>query len=191
MNPYRKRIFAEVEKILINQKPFINILDFGSGDGWFSEMFLKKGFSSDITSLDIKKRHNCHIDTILYDGENIPFPNKYFELSFTSDVIHHSHNPQKVLREILRCTKRGFLIKDHTLKNNLDFLTLCLLDIIGNSLPKIDCPFNYQKEFEWFKTIEEEGFELKKIISPLECHVRITGRLTNHLQFLSFWERMN
>lgn len=191
MNPYRKRIFTEVEKILIDQKPFINILDFGSGDGWFSEMFLKKEFSSNITSLDIKERTNFYLKPMLYDGGNIPFPNKYFELSFTSDVIHHSPNPKQTLKEILRCTKKKFLIKDHTFKNNFDFLTLCLLDIIGNSIPEINCPFNYQKEFEWFQTIEEEGFQLQKLIFPLSCHTRIMGKLTNHLQFLSFWERIN
>lgn len=64
------------------------------------------------------------------------------------------------------------------------------MDIVGNLEPGVDFVFNYQKEFNWFKLIEPEGFKLEWLIHPANCHSGFLGKTTNYLQFIGLWKRI-
>lgn len=45
------------------------------------------------------------------DAENLPFPDDTFDLVYSWGVIHHSPDPMRALREIVRCTRPGGEVK--------------------------------------------------------------------------------
>jgi len=47
----------------------------------------------------------------LADGENLPYPDKTFDLVYSYGVIHHTPDPIKAIGEIIRVTKVGGTVK--------------------------------------------------------------------------------
>jgi hypothetical protein len=45
------------------------------------------------------------------------------------------------------------------------------------------------RDWEWFGTLEESGFDLVELIHPARCHRSLLGWATNHLQFAGLWRR--
>lgn len=190
MNPYRKRIWSQFEEILPSLAPEAPVLDFGSGDGWFASQMLSTGKTRDLTAYEIKLHPNVVHAPIIYGGGALPEPDQRFELSYSVDVMHHCPDPIAQIEDVLRCTRRYFLLKDHTYRTRLGQLELCVLDEIGNRKFGIPSLYQYQKRWSWFGPIQKQGFELKKLIHPAPCHVGAMGALTNPLQFIALWERV-
>lgn len=102
---------------LCKNKEFNNVLDVGSGDGAVLTYLDKNNFNKNIFSLEIsdsgiKKIKNKNLKTlkevVKFDGYNIPFEDKKFDLSTCSHVIEHVEHPRLLLREIARVSKNQF-----------------------------------------------------------------------------------
>jgi len=105
------------------------ILDFGCGEGnteyYFKEFFpVAKIFGIDISPKCIEAANQKGIEGINFvnfDGENVPFGDKSFDLVFTSMVFHHIPLAQhrKILDEIWRVLKPGgrFYLFEHNPQN--------------------------------------------------------------------------
>lgn len=107
---FRAKTFM-VDKIL----PFLDkkdkIIDIGSGSCSICEILSENGF--DITPLDIKNSSVVEsIKPIIYGGKKIPFPDKSFDVSLIITVLHHTQNPEKLLKEAKRVSKKIIIIED-------------------------------------------------------------------------------
>jgi SAM-dependent methyltransferase len=189
MNPYRQRIWTEFEKIMPSLEPQAKVLDFGSGDGWFARQMLDSGVAQNLTAYDIKLRPDAFYAPTIYDGGTLPLPDREFEMSYSVDVMHHCPDPTAQIEDVLRCTQRYFLLKDHTYRTRLGQWELCVLDEIGNRKFGVPSLYKYQRRWSWFGTIKKQGFVLRKLVYPSPCHVGALGALTNPLQFIALWER--
>ena len=189
MTKYKDRILHEIKKIIEGTGEINTALDFGSGDGWFSKSIIENGISKTITPIDIKKRKKNYIEPIIFNGLEIPFKDRNFDICYAIDVIHHCKEPIEALDEIARCSSRYILIKDHTMKNCIERTILTILDYIGNKRFGIPSPGNYQKKWEWEDHLEKNGWRIIKKIHPMNCHTGITGLLSNKLQYISLYER--
>ena len=56
MNAYRARIWSSIFNMMNRPLPYENVLDFGSGDGWFAKQFLDSGLVSNLIPIDVKRR---------------------------------------------------------------------------------------------------------------------------------------
>lgn len=90
---------------------FEKVVDVGSGDGAVLEWLEKQNFKHDINSLEISESGKKVIETRnlksvkevkIFDGYNIPFSDKQFNLALCSHVIEHVEHPRILLREIAR-----------------------------------------------------------------------------------------
>jgi SAM-dependent methyltransferase len=193
MNPMRQRVWAEFETILRPLAPFENVLDLGSGDGWFQHQMSTTGLAKQIKGIDVQRRdsnlEHVWVEPTLYDGGDIPFPDRAFDLSYSVNVLHHCPAPVAQLKELMRCSERYLLLKDHTYRTLWGRLLLCAMDEIGNRRFGVPSRYQYQHRWEWFSVIEEEGFTLRHFTFPAQMHVGITGAVTNPLQFIALWER--
>lgn len=95
----------------------INFLDFGCGDGIISDFFNVNFPNSKYTGIDIslesilqaKKKRTTNQDFLIFDGLNLPFKDKTFDVVFVACVFHHIHFEmhQIILSEIFRVLKKG------------------------------------------------------------------------------------
>ena len=84
------------------------ILDFGSGNCDLIK-FLKK--RNNVINIDIYK--GCE-NTLVYDGFNIPYPDKSFDIVFCMFVLHHIPHYKQIIKEIKRvCKKKIIIIEDY------------------------------------------------------------------------------
>src|SRR3989344_6603296 len=110
--PYSKR----ARELLLEWKPFIEIgkdtkvLQIGSGPlDIINYLKINHKYSIDPLADFFKERFKGidYESTNLQKGvgEDIPFPDKYFDIAIISNVLDHTHNPEKVLLEMNRVLK--------------------------------------------------------------------------------------
>lgn len=188
-NAYRRRILAVLRQILTPHMPFSRALDFGSGDGLFAQLFAAERIVDEVVPVDVQRRKQCRVQTTVYDGKTLPFDDRTFDLVYAMDVLHHCDDPRASLRELMRCSSKFVLIKDHTFRKPLGRLTLGVLDEIGNRRFGVPCLYNYQREWEWSNWLGDNGFVVEDLRHPVGCHAGPLARWLNRLQFIGLWRR--
>jgi len=93
---------------------FNKMIDIGAGDGNILSLLSEKNYCSDLTAVEIsdsaiqqikKKKIPGLMDIKQFDGYNLPFNDKQFDLAICSHVIEHVEHPRKLLSEIKRISK--------------------------------------------------------------------------------------
>jgi len=186
---YQECVLDHCASLLVGRGAAFKALDFGSGDGWFAERFPVRGLARTVTAIDVRRADGAPVDTVVYPGGALPFDDRAFDLVYSIDVLHHCDDPLFSLRELMRCTSRYLLIKDHVYETAAGFALLCVMDEIGNRLAGVSLPYRYQKSWAWRPAIEGEGFVLEGIVHPARCHPLLPRALTDRLQFVGLWRR--
>ncbi|RLJ01850.1 MAG: hypothetical protein DRP11_03810 [Candidatus Aenigmatarchaeota archaeon] len=111
----RTRTNTLLEEIVRRLPKNSRILDLGCGSGVFIEKLKEKGFKN-IIGLDINLEHLKYSLTIdknntlvLGKGEELPFRRK-FDAVICAEVIEHTKEPFKMLKEMRRILKPGGLL---------------------------------------------------------------------------------
>jgi ubiquinone/menaquinone biosynthesis C-methylase UbiE len=111
----RRLAVWRVEEKLIELTPHLkstdNILDVGSGNGVLCCELRNRGYS--VRALDIG--NFSFIDTvwpITYDGMRMPFKDLSFDVALLITVLHHAHDPERVLSEAKRVAKKIIVIEE-------------------------------------------------------------------------------
>lgn len=191
MNPYRKQVLKHISPLLSGAITSNTVLDFGCGDGWFATQVSCLLPDTKLTVIDIKRRANILIEPLIYSpGDALPFTDASFDLVYAIDVLHHCDSPQYYLEELARVARRYILIKDHTYKGAFGYLTLAVLDELGNRRFGIPSPQHYQREWEWDEFLASKGWKIRTMIHPCQCHFGLLGALSNHLQYVTLYERV-
>ena len=102
-----KQTFEQIQNHIKGSK----IIDIGSGEGYLSKILKDKGFN--IYPIDVKDRNK--IDSInfqVYDGQKIPFEDKSFDIALLMTVLHHTQNPDEIIKEAFRVSDRVIIIED-------------------------------------------------------------------------------
>jgi SAM-dependent methyltransferase len=188
MSSYKANVWSEVRPLMPATSN--RVLDFGSGDGWYAKRVIDEGFAKELVAVDVKRREHTYVEPLLYEGERLPFPDGHFDLVYAIDVLHHCPDPETMLKEMLRVASRHFVIKDHTYRNTIGKFALAVMDEIGNRRFGIPSPQNYQREWKWDGVFHQSGWKKQSIIYPARCHHGLLGVLTNHLQYVAHYERL-
>jgi 2-polyprenyl-3-methyl-5-hydroxy-6-metoxy-1,4-benzoquinol methylase len=117
---YRNRYKFVAEQLnILKEFSIENALNLGAGEGDYDPMianYTKKLTSCDINESDVlyAKQLNASLKNTTYQVENalqLSFPDDYFDLIVTCEVIEHVGQPVQMLREIARTLKpNGFVI---------------------------------------------------------------------------------
>lgn len=87
------------------------LLDAGCGTGWFSKEAYMRG--AQVISMDLGQNlldqvaKKCDSKRIVGSVLDIPFGDNYFDIVISSDVIEHTPDPQKAIREMKRVLKKN------------------------------------------------------------------------------------
>lgn len=145
--------------------PFCNInepiLDAGCGIGFWTEIFVKKGFSKvficDLTqtaitsTLERIKLQETKVTPAVMNVEALKYPDNFFSHVNCQGVIHHTPNPQNAIDEIFRVLAPGGTASISVYYKSPLFKIFVLSPIIGALLNKIGIGLRGRGREEIFK----------------------------------------
>ncbi|MDO8686734.1 MAG: methyltransferase domain-containing protein [Candidatus Berkelbacteria bacterium] len=87
------------------------VLDIGGGTGSIAKE-LSRITRADFTLLDVVDWNISDLPLVLFDGENIPFSDKEFDIALLLDVLHHSEKEEAVISEAMRVAKKVIVLEE-------------------------------------------------------------------------------
>jgi SAM-dependent methyltransferase len=102
---------------LCAKSPHATILEIGCGDGAILQRLEQIGFGSQFTGLEIspsavrkvqeKQIRNCEVR--LFDGYELPFSGKQFDLAILSHVLEHVEYPRRLINDAALVARNVFI----------------------------------------------------------------------------------
>lgn len=86
------------------------------------------------------------------------------------DTLHHTSNPQALLEEAIRVSRKYIVIKDHYLQGKISLYILKFMDWIGNEAHNVSLPYNYYQYESWEKIFDSLGLEKERLITKLNLY---------------------
>jgi SAM-dependent methyltransferase len=134
------------------------ILDVGCGDGRVAFEVSKLRPDVRLEGIDVLIRKETLIPVTRFDGERIPYGDASHDVVMLIDVLHHTHDPQILLREAKRVARQAIVIKDHTRDGFLAGPRLRFMDWVGNARHGVVLPYNYWPGSRWHSELKNLGF---------------------------------
>ena len=132
------------------------VLDVGCGDGLLAHGIGQRLPECAVHGIDVLVRGETHIPVEAFNGNSIPYEDDSFDSVLFVDVLHHTDDPMRLLREAVRVARRSIVIKGHTKNGFMADQTVRFMDRIGNAHHGVALPYNYWSQDEWekaFKTL--------------------------------------
>jgi ubiquinone/menaquinone biosynthesis C-methylase UbiE len=137
-----------------------SVLDVGSGDGLLARRVMDQRPDVRIEGVDVLARATSHIPVKLFDGVTLPFPDGSYDVVMMVDVLHHVTDQRRLLREMVRVSKRTVVIKDHFVRGPLAWRTLVFMDWVGNARYGVALPYAYWTKAEWDGAYADAGLRV-------------------------------
>lgn len=172
---HSKLVFSRRTKIIANLIAQLipneaQVLDVGCGDGLIDSYIMNLRPDANITGVDILKREKTYIPVTLYDGIKLPFSDNYFDCIIFIDVLHHTNNPEIILVEAKRVSKKTIIIKDHYCNNRFAYHRLKFMDWVGNKFHGVNLPYDYYSETKWNEAYQKLNLNKEKEILKLDLY---------------------
>lgn len=126
----RKKVLKIIEFHQIKADKY---LDIGTGNGDFTLMISSQICSNEIFGIDINneavslaKEKGINSFALNINNQKLPFPNDYFDLITSMDIIEHLTNSDNLLNEVFRVLKPGgvFLVSSPNIGSWLSIISL-------------------------------------------------------------------
>jgi ubiquinone/menaquinone biosynthesis C-methylase UbiE len=163
---HEKRVHGRrVDSLLRNLKGLIpensSVLDVGCGDGLLASLIQEQVPGSSLQGIDVLIRPDTKIPIAEFDGITIPMEDNSVDVVMMVDVLHHTDDPEIMVREAKRVARKWFVIKDHTRNGLLAYSTLRFMDWVGNAHHGVALPYNYLSKQEWLSLFERNQMEIE------------------------------
>jgi SAM-dependent methyltransferase len=136
------------------------VLDVGCGDGFIDKLVMERRPDLEISGIDVvMRRSETHIPVEPFDGTTIPYDDGSMDVVMLVDVLHHTETPVDLLREALRVSRDGLVLKDVTTgdPDRLAKATLTGMDWVGNARHDVPLPYNFFTREQWRAAFDELG----------------------------------
>ena len=147
-----------------------SILDVGCGDGVVAASVQSSRPDVTIRGVDVLPRERPHIPVEIFDGSKIPYPDSSFDVVMISDVLHHTEDPNVILREAHRVTRAYVLIKDHYRQGIAAQTRLRFMDWLGNARFGVSLPYNYWTPQQWKNAWDNIGLRVSEMRTDLHLY---------------------
>ena len=145
---YNARLENLQRRISPHLKAGDRVLDVGCGSGMLGKA-LEGAADVIVVGLERAPRQGAVIPVIGYDGRRIPFSDGSFDVVVLADVLHHEEDPERLLAECARVSRRLLVIKDHKADNWFQYLRICLIDWAANAPYGVPCLYRYASGQQW------------------------------------------
>jgi SAM-dependent methyltransferase len=160
---YEKRIQTLVEVISGHLAAGDRVLDVGCGSGALGGSLIARNGARGITVDGLEKhpRGGEPIHVVAYPGETFPLEENSYDVVIVADVLHHERDPDKLLREAVRVSRRLVIIKDHQVNGPLAYPRIALIDWAANAPYGVPCLYRYNTPAQWSEIAKR--FELETV----------------------------
>ncbi|MBI4999545.1 methyltransferase domain-containing protein, partial [Candidatus Gottesmanbacteria bacterium] len=111
---YKKTVWWQRMEIIEAVPYKAKVLDICCGNGYLAQL-IAKSKKAKVTCVDIDNFNQTEIPTILFDGVNLPFEDREFDIVILSYVLHHSEFAEELLSEAARvCRGKVIIYEDET-----------------------------------------------------------------------------
>ncbi len=145
----------------------VRVLDVGSGDGHLSALIQSKRPDISIEGIDVLARPKAHIPVRIFDGSHFPASDGSFDVVMFADVLHHTDDPNVLLREAHRVARLKVLIKDHFREGFGAAVRLRFMDWVGNARFGVALPYNYWTRAQWQAAWRQNKLEPEQMVTEL------------------------
>lgn len=137
------------------------ILDLGAGSCHISKLLKSQGYN--ITAVDVKNLSFFDdFQPVLYDGQKLPFANNEFAVGLLITVLHHTSNPENIIKEIQRVASKLLIIEEDIYANLWQKYATFFIDSLLN-LEFFHHPHSNKTDNEWRLLFKEMGLKLKDV----------------------------
>lgn len=150
--------------------PGSTILDVGTGDGQIARAIADAQEGTKVEGIDVMLRPETHIPVTLFGGTSIPFPDRSFDVVSFVDVLHHTEDPDILIREAARVARKAVIIKDHLSENSVQHMTLRLMDWVGNAPHGVVLPYNYVSRRQWDEWFAAAGLGIDSFTTDIPLY---------------------
>lgn len=108
------------------------VLDLGAGACMFTKLLYDRGYK--MTPVDIKDNSfykDINIRSEIYDGKHIKYKDNYFDACIMIAILHHTPDPDALVKEAVRVSKR-LIIKEDVITNIFQRLYTYFIDSLIN-----------------------------------------------------------
>lgn len=153
----RKRSEIVVSRILSYLKKTDKIIDIGSGTGDVAKLLRSKGMN--VTPVDVEDFHGVRLlETTIYDGKTLPFPDKTFDTALILMVMHHTPNPDLILSEVSRVAN-NIVVIETSFTTKLNRFWTIISDAVGNL--RLEAFWDsYKTDKQWRAVFDKHGFKV-------------------------------
>lgn len=92
-------------------KPHSRIIDIGAGKGLLAQELARR-FSARVTLVDVAQYNHTALPLTVCDSRALAFADNSFDYALLSFVLHHSPNPDTILREALRVAREVIVVEN-------------------------------------------------------------------------------
>jgi SAM-dependent methyltransferase len=189
---YGARLRELVRLILPHLRENDRVLDVGCGVGTLGHALMTHPKSPKgliVTGLERFARGGEPIPVRQYDGRTIPDPDRTHDVVIVADVLHHDTEPDAVVRECVRVSRRLLIIKDHQVKGPLAHQRISLIDWAANAPHGVPCLYTYNTPAEWDRFAGRFGLRTVEAHRSINLYPPIVNMMFGRsLQFLGVYQ---
>ncbi len=154
---FAKLRFENIKNYIVGDK----ILDLGAGNGLLA-LEIKKQLKKEVLLVDIIDYNYTDLPIIIFNPKDpLPIANEEVDTTILYCVLHHASNPEHLLHEAARVTKRRLVIKESYIEKENIMITNSFVDwffnrVIGDE--DINVPLNFLKIKSWETLLKSYGF---------------------------------
>lgn len=162
------------------------LLDVGCGDGTLAREVVRRRPEIEPTGVEIRARPQTAIPVREFDGRQLPFGDRTYDVVVMVDVIHHAEEPQRLLDEVARVATNCVIIKDHLTGAWLSHERLRLMDWVGNIGHGVPLRYAYWSPAQWAEAFRGAGLREVERREQLGLYgVPLTWVFERRLHFVS------
>ena len=154
--------FLLLSAIILTQNSLADTKDFNVWLQNFKITAKKEGISKETIKLILSDATYLE-KVIVYDGKTIPFSDNSFDTTMVNFILHHTDDPEAILREVIRVSTKYIIIAEDIVDSWFDKYLGLLHAVTYDGIP---CKNNFYDSEKWatiFKNLELEIVASKNI----------------------------